>query len=501
MKPKTGHIPTAFDRALDREAAGDLEGAFDAWQAALAAEPDSFDIAARLADLAFRLNLFDMAEQFYAHLITRGVHGGEVIAAYAACLREQGRHDEAIELLKSVLGNAPGDAGLWEGLGAALAAKGDNANALVFFDEALRLKPDHLNARFHRGCALMETGRIRAGLADTLACAGAFTDPGNRASAELTSAYALLALGDLSAGWRWYEGRHKRDTPQEVRFDIPLPLHAGPPAGRLFLSAEQGLGDEILYASLIPEIAKSVTHLGIGVEPRLVPLLRRSFPAATVVAHRTQTIAGRTVRSFEGVDWQGFDTWARMGDFLALMRSTVASFPADNVFLIPDPARVAHWRQTLPAGRPRVGLLWKSLKSNALRDRFFSPFAQWRAVLALPGIQFVNLQYGDTEAEMAEAKAAGFDIMTPEGIDLKQDLDDLAALCVACDVVIGPSNATTNIAGACGANLWLLSPPDAWLRLGAANYPWYPRARVFSPPSLTDWSPAMAEIRAALTRL
>ncbi len=484
-------------RALACEAAGDLPGALDAWQAALAADPQSLDIVARLADLAFRLTFFDMAEQFYAHLINRGVRG-EVIAAYAACLREQGRYDDAVDVLKSVLSGSPEEAGLWEALGAVMAAKGDTDTALVFFNEALRLKPDHLNARFHRGCALIEQGETRAGLDDVAACARAFTDAGNRASAELTAAHAALALGDLDAGWRWYEGRHKRGTPQEVAYDIPLPRLAGPPQGRLFLSAEQGLGDEVLYASLIPDIAKSVTHLGIGVEPRLVPLFRRSFPNATVVAHRTQTIDGRPQRGFADIDWRDFDHWALMGDFLSALRPSLDAFPAENTFLVPEAARVDHWRRVLGPGRPTVGILWKSLKSTALRDRYFSPFDQWRQVLSLPGIQFVNLQYGDTDAEMAEARALGFDITTPAGIDLKQDLDDLAALCCACDLVIGPSNATTNIAAACGANTWLLAPPRSWLRMGAENYPWYPKARIFAAPTLADWSPAMADIRAAL---
>ncbi len=485
-------------RALAREAAGDLPGAFDAWQDALAADPTSLDIVARLADLAFRLTFFDMAEKFYAHLITRGVRGGAVIAAFSACLREQGRYDEAVDLLKSRLAAAPEDPVLWDALGAVMAAKCDNETALIFFNEALRLKPGYLHARFNRGCALMELGQLRAGLDDSLACAEAFTDPVNRASAELTSAYAALALGDLQDGWRWYEARHKRGTPQEVYYDIPLPRHNGAPAGRLFLSAEQGLGDEVLYASLIPEITKRVTHLGIGVEPRLVPLFQRSFPDAKVVAHRTQTINGKTQRTFEGCDWQAFDAWALLGDFLSARRPALDAFPADNGFLAPDPARVDYWRKTLFNDKPNIGVLWKSLKSNALRDRSFSPFDQWGEVLSLPGVRFVNLQYGDTEAEMTAAGARGFDIVTPDGIDLKQDLDDLAALCCACDLVIGPSNATTNIAGACGAKLWLLTPPRAWLRLGADTYPWYPRARVFAPPTLTDWAPAMADIRAAL---
>ena len=373
------------------EAAGDLPGALDAWQAALAAEPNSLEIVARLADLAFRLAFFDMAEKFYAHLIARAANGSALIAAHAACLRELSRYDEAIDRLKAALGDTPQEAGLWDTLGTVMAAQGDAATARVFFNEALRLKPDFLQARFNRGCALLELGETRDALADVAACADTFDNPVNRATAQLTAAHAALALGDLIAGWRWYEGRHRRGTSQEVHYDIPLPRHVGPASGRLFLSAEQGLGDEILYASLIPEIKNIVTRLGIGVEPRLVPLFRRSFPEATVVAHRTRAIDGQTQRSFDYCDWQAFDSWALMGDALAALRPTLDAFPADNVFLTPDPARVDHWRKTLSNKKRNVGILWKSLKSTSLRDRYFSPFAQWHEILSLPGLQFRQL--------------------------------------------------------------------------------------------------------------
>lgn len=485
--------------ALACEAAGDWTGAFDAWQDALNAEPGSLDIVARLADLAFRLKQFDMAEKFYAHLITQGVQGAAVIAAYAGCLREQGHYDDAVGLLKNVLGNAPHEAVLWDTLGTLMAAKGDGATALVFHEEALRLAPGDLQVRFNRAVALMENGQMRAGLRDAVICAEGFDDAGNRASAELTCAQGALALGELASGWRWYEARHRV---RPVRYDIPLPRWHGEAleGKRLFISAEQGLGDEVMFGSLLPQIMTQVSALGIGVEPRLVSLFQRSFPEAQVVAHRTQTIAGKTQRTFIDCDWQAFDGWALMGDFLSLMRSDINDFPAENVFLTPAAGRVDHWHRALSLAddKPKIGILWKSLKSGVLRDRFFSPFEQWREVLSLGGVRFVNLQYGDSTAEMAEARGAGIDILQPDGIDLKDDLDDLAALCRACDLIIGPSNATTNIAAACGAAVWLLSPPDSWPRLNADRYPWYPTARVFAPLSLSDWSPAMADIRAAL---
>ena len=485
-----------------------MPAALDAYQLALSFDPDSLVIARHLADLAFRLGQWDMAEKLYVHLITHGEQDIATLCAFAATLREQGRFDEAIELLKSLLGQHPGEAPLWEGLGAIMAAKGERDTALVFLDEALRLAPDNLHALFNRGCTRVEKGDLPGGLRDITDCADRFRDPANRANAELTCAHTALAMGDLAAGWRWYEARHMRGTPREVHYEFNLPRRtsAQPVAGKkLFVSAEQGLGDEILYASVLPDILSELgsDRLGIGVEPRLVPLFQRSFPDAVIAAHRTQTRDGAIHRDFPGLDQRAFDQWALLGDFLASHRNAIADFPARRSFLRPDPARVAHWRRYFAAlnARPKAGILWKSLKSNALRDRFFSGFDQWQAVLATPGIQFINLQYGDTSEELAQARAAGLDIHTPKGIDLKQDLDDLAALTTALDVVLGPSNATSNIAAACGARVWMVSPPRTWLALGQTHYPWYPTVRLFSAPDYDDWAPALAQIATELGAL
>ena len=493
-------LQTWSQRALACEDARDLPAALDAWQHALADQPQSLDIAGHLARLAFRLGMWDMAEKFYAHLITQGRHDIPTLKAYAETLREQSRFDEAIDLLKSLLADHPGEPSLWEALGTVLSAQGDNDTALVFFTEALRLAPHSLHARFYHGCALLECGQTREGLAEVVACAEGFDDPDNRTSAAITAAQAYLALGDLANGWRWYAARHKRGAQGEVHYDLDLPRYETGTSlshKRLFLSAEQGLGDEVMFASLLPDIAPDLASLGIAVEPRLVPLFRRSFPKAEVVAHRTRTVDGRIIRDFPDLATGDYDLYGLMGDLLPVKRTTIADFPADNTFLRPSLDRLAHWQAHLATlgAKPKIGLLWKSLKANALRDRYFAPFAQWQKLLALDGLTFVNLQYGDTAAEQAIAVAT---LHTPPGIDLKNDLDDLAALCSACDLVLGPSNATTNIAAACGVKTWVLSTPSTWLKLGQANYPWYPTAQVFVTESLNDWSPVMSEIKTAL---
>jgi tetratricopeptide (TPR) repeat protein len=416
-------------------------------------------------------------------------------------LREQSRFAEAIEVLKSLTEQHPGEPRLWDSLGAVLSAQGDNATALVFFSEALRLAPDDLHARFHRGCALLDSGETRAGIVDVVACAEGFTDPDNRASAAITAGQAYLSLGDLDNGWQWYAARHRLGATGEVHYDLDLARYepgASLDGKRIFISAEQGLGDEVLFGTVLPDIVSRAAALGIGVEPRLVSLFQRSFSRATVVAHRTRTENGRIIRAFPGLDTDRYDMYGLMGDVLPVLRATVADFPPHNAYLAPDPARIAHWQAWLASisAKPRIGILWKSLKFNAQRDRYFAPFSEWLKLLDDDRFAFINLQYGDSAAEQA---AAGTRLFTPSGIDLKDDLDDLAALCRACDLVVGPSNATTNIAAACGVPTWILSTPGTWLNLGQGSHnPWYPSARLFTPPSLSDWAQAFADIADAL---
>jgi hypothetical protein len=182
---------------------------------------------------------------------------------------------------------------------------------------------------------------------------------------------------------------------------------------------------------------------------------------------------------------------------MRLLRRRIEDFPAENVFFKVDPARVAHWRSVLgelPPG-PKIGVLWKSLIIDPARSRQFTAFDTWQRVLTTPGAVMVNLQYGDCSAELEAAKARGMDLWRPPGIDLKDDLDDLAALTVALDLVVGPANATTNIAAASGAEVSLVALPGAWIQFGTRGWPFYPRLRVMEGGRLGDWSEAIEALR------
>jgi ADP-heptose:LPS heptosyltransferase len=139
------------------------------------------------------------------------------------------------------------------------------------------------------------------------------------------------------------------------------------------------------------------------------------------------------------------------------------------------------------------------MKIENSRARFYSPFELWAPLLKTPGVSFINVQYGDCAAEIEwAARNLGVDIWTPSGIDLKNDLDDLAALTLALDLTVGFANATSNIAAAVGAPTWIISAPGAWTRLGTDRMPWYPTSRIFVSPGFERWEETMATVAQAL---
>ena len=199
-------------------------------------------------------------------------------------------------------------------------------------------------------------------------------------------------------------------------------------------------------------------------------------------------------------DWESYDYWAPMASVLRVLRTDISDFDKPGGFLTADPDRVEHWREELEKLGPgyKAGLLWKSMLMSAKRSKYYSPFSQWKKTLRTEGITWINLQYGDCEEDIARAeKEFGVKIHQLD-IDLKNNLDDLAALCVALELVVGPMNATTNIAAGSGTQVAIIGAPNAWPYLGTGQLPWYPTAKVFCADSISDWKPAMARFNAWL---
>lgn len=496
--------------AIAREKLGDLTNALKCYQAAHDLLPDPEVVAVDLGRLAYRLDMKDAAEALFRLVLSKDPQAAEATNNLACILKDTERFEEAIDLLKAAIAHDATDPSFWNTIGTIVSDQGDPATATVFFKEALSHDPRFAKASYNLGNTKLLFGDLEGALQDCNAALNMLTTPDEAAMMRLARSSIQLCRGNLQAGWDDYEARLDPLFSGGTLFAINRPRwepQTDITGKSLLVIGEQGLGDEILFGTVLPDVLADLGpdgKLTLAVESRLLPLFSRSVPNASLGAHATYEINQQTVRLVPFVtNPETIDYWTPMASLLRQYRSSIGRYPETNRYLTADPARIEHWQNVLreaPPG-PKIGLLWKSLKMAGPRNNAFSPFALWAPILQTPGVCLVNFQYGECEEELAWAKSElGVEIWQPPGIDLKNDLDDVAALSCALDLTIGFANATSNIAAACGNRVWLISPPGAWPRLGTDRMPWYPSAEAFVSETPGDWAPTMAAVAAKLAQ-
>ena len=494
--------------AICREKSGQFGQALLAYEAALQLLPNETDIAHDLGRLAQLMGYLEIAEKLLLKYLAADPGHLEATNNLACVQRDQKRYGDAVATLQAMLAVEPESPLLWNTLGTVLSDQGDMVTALTFFEEALRLDPAFAKARYNRANARQPLGDADGALADIEAALPGAETPYERAMMTMARALLLMTLGRIPEGFEAYEVRLDPHMPEAMRVVVNAPRWDPKTEDirgkRLLIVGEQGLADEMVFGTCIGDAIEAVGPEGkvhVAVEPRLIGLFQRAFPAAVVGAHKAVKLEGRITRfvpfaeELEG----GVDAWIPMASLLAVYRPSITAFPGHRDYLTPDPEKVAHWKAELEALGPglKVGLHWKSLVLDGSRARYFSNFERWKPVLTTPGAVMINLQCGDVAEDLAAAKAAGVSIWTPP-INLKDDLEDVAALSVAADLVIGPAIAGTNLAAAVGGTTWMISAPDDWHYLGTDRYPFYPRQRCFRRDSFSEWDATLARIRAAL---
>lgn len=495
--------------AIAHEARKDFSTALSCYEAALTLLPGNRTVVLNLSRLALAMGQYEVAEKLIRALLASNPENAEGINNLAIALAALGKVDEAIRLLKSFLARQAGHPNLLNTLGSLAAKSGDLETANLLFEEAVRMAPGMASAIYNLGDNLLVMGQPTAAIARINEALDTPPAPEERPAMVFARALAHLSVGDLAQGWADYEARNDPNWPGFIRNlrteDVWRPgmtLWGR----RLLVVGEQGLGDEVMFAGLLPDLIERIGPDGeliLAVEPRLVGLMARSFPRVRIEPHRVGEAGGHRVRLVPGVPEGACDLWTPIASLFRELRPTIPSFPAVGGYLKPDPARVSHWLRVLQEAPPgaRVGLLWKSAVLSDGRRRCFASFDAWAPVLRTPGITFVNLQYGDCDAELTMARDRfGAEIWNPPGIDLMQDLDEVTALSSALDLVIGFSNASFNLAAAAGASAWLIAARGAWTALGTDGYPWYRQVRMYQPEAFAEWTPVLDRVAADLGR-
>jgi tetratricopeptide (TPR) repeat protein/ADP-heptose:LPS heptosyltransferase len=404
-----------------------------AFRAALAVKPDLVDAQSNLAAVLLDLHQPEAAEKAARQALALAPTRADAWSNRGVALLELGRFEEAEQCQRKALSLNPDLAVAHANLGTLLRRKGMADEAVPLFQRALELDRDQPVARFNLSLD-------------------------------------HLAKGKLEQGWADYEERF-RARQRQPRRELDIPVWQGDmlDGKHLLIWPEQGLGDEILFSSIFPDLKGLDGPVTVECDARLVPLFARSFP------HLRVATAGTT----PAADWQ-----IAAGSLPRMARPTLARFPGQP-WLTADPALVARWRARLAGLGPavNVGFCWRSGLKIGERAGLYPSLADFAPLFALPGIRWVPLQYDlddpATVAEMDSALPQGIDLFRPD-IDLRDDMDGVAGLTAALDLVITAATAVSELSGALGVPVWRIADEDDWTRLGTAIRPWYSSTRSFT---------------------
>ena len=262
---------------------------------------------------------------------------------------------------------------------------------------------------------------------------------------------------------------------------------------RVLVYREQGIGDELMFASCYADIIAAAREVIIECDPRLTSLFARSFPGATVRPVTVDASGRETTKDY--------DRAISAGSLPQLFRRTIDEFPQRRVIVKADPARVAQWRERLRAAgsAPYVGIAWRSRLMTAERRREYTHLKEWGALFAVPGITWVNLQYDECEAELRDAERRfGVRVHRWASLDLMNDLDEVAALTTALDVVVSARTAVSMLSGALGIDTITLASRYSWTDLGTDRLPWLPAVRMMYRDPTRDWLSVLSAAAGAL---
>jgi tetratricopeptide (TPR) repeat protein len=492
--------------AIALEKLGHLHKALVTYERAFALDPDDSDLLLNLGLTAWNVGHLAGAERMFRHFIDRRPDHPAGYNNLGSVLRDRGSLSDAIECLRAAIYRMPHEPMLWNTLATALAEEGRADESLVFYGEALRLNPEYARIWHNLGYSYSHLGRLEEALSAYDRALALATHATERMEARHSRSICLLGMGQLDEGFREYEIRHDPEFRSAVIHYTKAPAWKGEDlrGKRILMVGEQGLGDEFMFATILPDVARAVGPEGklqIAVDPRLIPLFARSFPAAEIGDYGDRKLNEKSIRIFCWATKDGDpDYYAPFGTALQFFRKSAAEFPYEP-FLKADPSRAETFRTELAklGPPPYVGICWRSMVMGTLRHKYYSALDAWAPILKVPGVTFVNLQYGDCAKEMAEAEARiGVKIHALPELDLRNDIEGAAALSEACDLVISAPTAAAALAGAIGRPVWFLCAGRVWPQLGTDHYPWYAQTRVFTPESFGDWGEVLPRVGAAL---
>lgn len=395
-------------------------------------------------------------------------------------LKDNGDLDAAIKSYKQAIKIKSDYAETHNNMGVALKDKGKLGEAIDSYERAIKIKPDYAEAYSNMGIALSDKGDLTAAINSY---EQAIKIDYDNAKAHQNLGFSLLKNGQLVEGLCEYEWRWKNTSNFSKERHFIKPFWDGTTSLKdktILLWDEQGPGDMIVWSSCLKNLSANAGHCILECSEKLLPLFSRSFPSIEVKIANDSSDSQR----------DDFDFHLPMGSLFRYFIDEISASKVSKSYLFPNPDRVDFWKKRLDSlgPRPRVGISWKSPVMTPARQPNYTEILDWAPLFSLPDITFVNLQSTDFVNDLKEIHDKfGVIVHNFDDLDHYDDLDDVAALSAALDVVVSVATAVPTLTSAIGTPTKLI----AWRQSSWNNIlfkPVGPTLDVFERNTWESWS-------------
>ena len=422
-------------------------------------------------------------------------------------LKDMGQAESAVKSFRKALDIEASDSIALGSLVNLIQGQNQLDMALVYCCKAIALNPNCVMAHQNKGEVFYKMGNLKeAEKSYRRALELELHNP----QSKVNLSTVLLSMGQLEEGWKHYESRTiillnidkatninqkpnwARSRISRTTADFPQPQWDGSSlAGkRIILWGDQGLGDEVRFASIVPDLQKTEAIITIECDQRLTDIFARSFPDVNIFATPYTGAAEQPDQ---------FDYQCPLAGLARFFRNDYEAFTKDKPgYLKADPALIKLWKKRLSdiSDRPKIGLSWNSAVKVPERASIYASIEELAPILNIDGIDFVNLQSQDSSEDIAKAKEKfGIEIHSWDDLDNRNDLNGVAALTSCLDLVISFPCFSSELAGAIGVQTFcFVDHKDSFDELGSKDNIWYPNTHHISKDRNEQWPPVFEKI-------
>jgi len=448
---------------------GQLDEAVNSYKQALEVNPDYADAHNNLGNTFKELGQLENAAKCYQRALEITPNYVDAFNNLGVTLNILGQLEAAAKCFQRVLAITPNHADAHNNLGTIFKDMCKPHNAVKSFQRALEIRPDYAKAHSNLGNALAEL--------DLLDAAFKSYNQALKIKPDLHQARFNLSLlqldnGYISEGFKNYETRWELDeVPLRIRTS-GIPRWTGEilVGKKILIWAEQGIGDHIMFASLMPEFEKLECKVGIECAPKLVEIFQWSFPWAEVRGGSGSNLSEKSEI------YSLFDYQIPMGSLAPLFRKTFDDFRQKQKPYFPrlkDGEKKVRDKLNLKEGQLLIGLSWRSSIKEEVIAHHYLNIDDLAPLSVIKNAVFLAVQYDDCLPELDQVRSLGLPIRYYTNVDQKDDISSTCALLGACDLIISASTAVCQLSGALGVPTLVF---DAF-KCKFKRIPWHPTVR------------------------